>query len=140
MRRNRTSLSIKRVRHSGPSQDVFGRKIQPTREVLGPKAMEKKAAEAREKRKARLNGSLSIYLCLCKLVIWGTLVEMTPDQRRALEALRELPIVGDDDDEIDLGRVTLEDILDGSEPLDISHAGGEFVALTKELKEGLKQL
>jgi hypothetical protein len=65
---------------------------------------------------------------------------MTPDQRRALEALRELPVVGDDDDEVDLGRITLEDILDGSEPLNISHAGGEFAALTEELKEGLQHL
>ena len=66
---------------------------------------------------------------------------MTPDERHALEALRELPIAyDDDDDEIDLGRVTIEDILDGSEPLNISHAGGEFAALTKELKEGLRHL
>jgi hypothetical protein len=64
--------------------------------------------------------------------------EMTPDQRRALEALRDLPLAGNDDDEIDLGRVTIEDILDGSEPLNISHAGGELAALAKELKEGLQ--
>ena len=63
---------------------------------------------------------------------------MTPDERHALEALRELPIVGDDDDETDLGCVTLEDILDGSEPLNISHAGREFAALNKELQEGLQ--
>lgn len=66
--------------------------------------------------------------------------EMTPDQRHALEALRDLPIAGDDDDEIDLGRVTIEDILDGSEPLNISHAGGELAALAEELKEGLQHL
>ena len=48
--------------------------------------------------------------------------------------------MGDNDDEMDLGRVTLEDILDGSEPLDISHAGGEFAALAKELNEGLQHL
>ena len=63
---------------------------------------------------------------------------MTPDKCHALEALRELPIVGDDDDETDLGCVTLEDILDGSEPLNISHAGREFAALNKELQEGLQ--
>ena len=138
MRRNRTSLSSKRVRHSGPSRDVFGRKIQPTREVLGPKAMEKKAADAREKRKARLNGKFVYLFVQLRADNLCTLAEMTPDQRHALEALQELPIVGDDDDKMDLGHITLEDILDGSEPLDISHAGGEFAALTKELKEGLK--
>jgi hypothetical protein len=62
---------------------------------------------------------------------------MTPDERRALEALRELPLVGNDDQHVDLGHVTLEDILDGSEPLNISHAGGEFSALTKELNNDL---
>jgi hypothetical protein len=100
--------------------------------------MEKKAADAREKRKARLNGKFVYLFVQLRADNLCTLAEMTPDQRRALEALRELPIVGDDDDEMDLGHVTLEDILDGSEPLDISHAGGEFAALTKELKEGLK--
>jgi hypothetical protein len=48
--------------------------------------------------------------------------------------------VDDNDEEMDLGHVTLEDILDGSEPLDISHADGECAALTKELKKGLKHL
>ena len=62
---------------------------------------------------------------------------MTPDERHALEALRELPLVGDDDQHMDLGRVTLEDILDGSEPLNINHAGGKFSALTKELSNDL---
>jgi hypothetical protein len=64
---------------------------------------------------------------------------MTPDELRALEALRELPLVGDDDNEIDMGHVNLEDVLDGSEPLDISHAGGEFAVLTRDLKQGLWQ-
>jgi hypothetical protein len=66
--------------------------------------------------------------------------EMTPDQLHALEALRDLPIAGDDDNKVDLGRVTIEDILDGSEPLKISHAGGELAALAEQLKEGLHHL
>jgi hypothetical protein len=54
--RNRTSLSTKKVRHSGPSRDALGRRLQPVREVLGPKALEKRAIAAKERRKARLNG------------------------------------------------------------------------------------
>jgi hypothetical protein len=65
---------------------------------------------------------------------------MTPDERRALEALRELPLDDDDGQHVDLGTITVEDILDGSEPLDISHAGGEFSALTKELSQDLRNL
>jgi len=69
MHRNRTSLSTKRVRRSGPSRDAFGRKLQPTREVLGPKALEKKAAEAREKRKARLEGTFA------GLLVWAVRIK-----------------------------------------------------------------
>ena len=38
------------------------------------------------------------------------------------------------------GTITVEDILDGLEPLDISHAGGEFSALTKETSWDLRNL
>ena len=139
MRQNCTSLSTKKVHRSGPSQDAFGRKLQPSREILGPKALEMKATEAQERRKARLEGMFAV----CAVGIgaeYGCNIhtEMTPDQRRALDALWDLPLAGNDDDEIDLGHVTIEDILDGSEPLNISHAGGELAALAKELKEGLQ--
>lgn len=61
---------------------------------------------------------------------------MTPVQRRALEALRELPLA-DDDPNYSLENVNIEDILDGSEALDISHAGGEFAELAKELNDDI---
>ncbi|KII92209.1 hypothetical protein PLICRDRAFT_102616 [Plicaturopsis crispa FD-325 SS-3] len=61
---------------------------------------------------------------------------MTADERRALEALRDIPIANDDGSHT-FEDVNIEDILDGSEPLNISHAGGEFEALTQELNSEL---
>jgi len=66
-------------------------------------------------------------------------IEMTPDQRRALKALRELPLLdsnGNDPDYEDED-INLGDILDGSAPLDISHGGGEFNELRKALRANL---
>ncbi|KII93196.1 hypothetical protein PLICRDRAFT_383096 [Plicaturopsis crispa FD-325 SS-3] len=116
--RNRTNLSTRKVRHPGPSRDASGCSIPLTHEVLGPTALAKRAKDMHEKRKIRLQ-------------------EMTVDERRALEALRELPIANDDNRDHTFEDVNIEDILDGSEPLNISHAGGEFIALTEELNSEL---
>jgi hypothetical protein len=61
---------------------------------------------------------------------------MIPDERRALEALRELPV--DDSDE-DYEDINLRNILDGSQPLDISHAGGEFQALARDVDRDVRK-
>jgi hypothetical protein len=55
---------------------------------------------------------------------------MSADERRALEALRELPMDDDSGDEY-FGDINLDGILDGSQSLDISHAGGEFETLAQ---------
>jgi len=139
--RNRTSLSSKKVRHCGPSRDKSGRKILPHREVLGPAGLVKKTLQARERQRVRLQGALNITFIFNSLNNTIYTTEMTPDERHALEALRELPLDDNDGQHMDLGTiVTVEDILDGSEPLDISHAGGEFSALTKELSQDLWNL
>ena len=65
---------------------------------------------------------------------------MTPDEQRALEVLWELSLDDNDGQHMDLGTITVEDILDGLEPLDISHAGRESSALTKELSQHLWNL
>jgi len=54
---------------------------------------------------------------------------MSADERRALEALREPPMdnIGDES----FGDIHLDSILDGSQSLEISHAGGEFEALAQ---------
>jgi hypothetical protein len=110
----------------------------------GPKRWKRKLQKLGRSGKLGWRVCLPVYFFVqsrSKLnLICNIHTEMTPDQRRALEALRDLPMAGDDDDEIDLGRVTIEDILDGSEPLNISHAGGELAALAEELKEGLQHL
>ena len=59
--RNCTSLSSKKVRHSGPSRDEFGWRIVPHREVLGPVAIVQKALQAKERQKAHLQGKLISY-------------------------------------------------------------------------------
>jgi hypothetical protein len=56
---------------------------------------------------------------------------MTPGERRHLEALRELP-VADEDSNMVLEDINMQDILNGDEQLDISHAGGEFAVLAAE--------
>ena len=59
---------------------------------------------------------------------------MTPDERRRLEALRELPMADPDEAFED---VNMQDILNGDQPLNISHAGGEFAALAETLGRDL---
>jgi hypothetical protein len=65
---------------------------------------------------------------------------MTPDERRHLEALRELPVADEEDSNMVLEDINLQDILDGDKHLDISHAGGEFAALAAELNRDLRKM
>jgi hypothetical protein len=60
-------------------------------------------------------------------------VEMTTEEKRALEKLRELPVVHDD--EGDLENFDFGDVLAGSAPLEISHAGGEFMAIARAISD-----
>jgi hypothetical protein len=62
---------------------------------------------------------------------------MTSEERKRLEALRELPTADEDDSNNVFEDVNMQDILNGDEPLDISHAGGEFAALAAELDKDL---
>lgn len=55
---------------------------------------------------------------------------MTPAERQKLIDLRDGPMDHDGDWEM------VEDVLHGSEPLDISHVGGEFEIVT-DLRDGL---
>ena len=65
---------------------------------------------------------------------------MTPDEQRRLEALRELPVVDEEDSNMVLEDINMQDILNGDEQLDISHAGGEFAALVTELNSDLQKM
>jgi hypothetical protein len=55
---------------------------------------------------------------------------MTPAEQRAFQEMRELPKEQDSDDWI-----MLDDVLDGSIPLDISHEGGELDGLGDEFRK-----
>jgi hypothetical protein len=51
---------------------------------------------------------------------------MNEHERHAFDKLRDIPEDHDDEE------IYIADVLDGSTPLDISHAGGEFVELLEE--------
>ena len=55
---------------------------------------------------------------------------MTPAEQRAFQEMRELPKEQDSNDWI-----MLDDVLDGSIPLDISHEGGELDGLRDEFRK-----
>lgn len=59
---------------------------------------------------------------------------MTPEDRRKYEQLRAIPEAGDEnEDNFEYTDITINEILDGSAPLEISHAGGEY----EELRDAL---
>ena len=64
---------------------------------------------------------------------------MTPEERRRLKALQELPGLEEEDRSV-FEDVNMHDILNGDEPLNISHAGGEFEALVRELNKDLRKM
>lgn len=57
---------------------------------------------------------------------------MSPDERCALEALQQPPLDDEGDANV-MDDLNIDSILDGSEPLEMSHAGGEFEASTRNL-------
>lgn len=132
--RNRTGLSLKKIRNSGPSRDATGQRIKPSRELLGSQALAKRSVYAKENQLAHLQGQYLILFTSNQLLSVLP-AEMNADERRALDALRELPVADESDPDIILDDINVESILDGSEVLEISHAGGEFEALTDELRK-----
>ncbi|KAG1791005.1 hypothetical protein EV424DRAFT_1549531, partial [Suillus variegatus] len=104
--RNKTGLTSSRIRHVVSHRD---RVLHPTREVLGPSKIAERAAGTNVRKRARTEA-------------------LTADEKRALEALRE-----QDDFDFETHDDPGMNVLDGSEPVDISHAGGEFHELTREL-------
>ncbi|KAJ8585393.1 hypothetical protein M405DRAFT_865430 [Rhizopogon salebrosus TDB-379] len=110
--RNRTGLTSARIRHVVSHRETAARGIAPTLEVLGPRKIAEHAAGAAARKKA----------CLAVL---------TSEEKQVLEALREPHDVDGNnfsgDEDFGFG------VLDGSEMVDISHAGGEFHELTREV-------
>jgi hypothetical protein len=67
-------------------------------------------------------------------------IEMTPDEQHRLEALRELAVMDKEDSDTMLEDINMQDILNGDEHLDISHASGEFAVLAAELNRDLRKV
>ncbi|KIK14596.1 hypothetical protein PISMIDRAFT_32871, partial [Pisolithus microcarpus 441] len=60
---------------------------------------------------------------------------MMPEERQALEALREERNKDQECEWEDAGNITFEDVLNGTEQLEVSNAGGELTDLAQELKD-----
>lgn len=67
-------------------------------------------------------------------------IEMSLEEKQNLQALREnIPMECDDDDHFQSEGITLQDVLDGTIPLGMSHAGGEYEELRKALQSELSK-
>ncbi|KIK24324.1 hypothetical protein PISMIDRAFT_10312 [Pisolithus microcarpus 441] len=111
------SLTSSQIRHIQTHVHQVTGVARTLHELAGPRKIAERSAHAAERKQERLR-------------------EMTITERHALEVLRD-PVsnyadnepVGDDYENEGYGEM----ILDGTEPLDVSHAGGEFQELTRGL-------
>ncbi|KAF7967191.1 hypothetical protein HWV62_35590 [Athelia sp. TMB] len=119
---NRASSSLMKVRRKGSSRDKCGNSIKVLQTILGPTAMVQSSLEAQQKQKARFQ-------------------EMSIEQKRHLITMSQLPLASDEDDTNYMYEdINLANVLDKTEPLEISHAGGEFKALNQELTWNIYQM
>ncbi|KAI5996403.1 hypothetical protein EDD15DRAFT_2365250 [Pisolithus albus] len=115
----RAKLSTSRVHHVLVSCKFSRGVAQTVNEILGPKKIEARATDTRERQRARLEA-------------------MTPQERRALEALHEGQeefFHAETDDAYDITSV-----LDGSKVIDLSHAGGELCDLVRDLFKDVQNM
>ena len=83
--------------------------------------------------------SLTVILAY-SLQLKSDFTEMTPEERCRIEAMREAPIsAGDANMDGEWQDINIHDVLDGTIPLDISHAGGEFAALSDAILSDMTQ-
>ncbi|KIJ58807.1 hypothetical protein HYDPIDRAFT_33820 [Hydnomerulius pinastri MD-312] len=116
-RQGKNPLGNSKVRRVTSSRNPASRGLGPAQQVLGPKKISKYAAEEKEQKRAR----------------WKNI---TNDEKQKLEAQRKKAhedVQYSQDDE-DAGWVDdFADVLHGNQRLDISHAGGEFKELARQL-------
>ncbi|KIM59695.1 hypothetical protein SCLCIDRAFT_81617, partial [Scleroderma citrinum Foug A] len=112
-------LASSKVWQVTSSHHLHARSIRPVQQILGPKKIAEHAVAVRERRNARFNA-------------------MTVEEKQALMALceRQSKTVGDStanfgDDNPDFE--AFDDILSGTHPLDISHAGREFQEMARQV-------
>ena len=135
---SRTRLTAKsnsqHVRNVGSSRNALGiHQARPQSELLGTEAIRARQVEAVAKQHDRFLGKLNCIFVLFKYKIkWQQLstTEMTPAEKKAFHEMQELPEEQDSSDWI-----MLDDVLDGSIPLDISHEGGELDGLGDEFRK-----
>lgn len=132
-RRLRSNLSLRSIRRIGTSRDKNGLPTNSISKIIKHRTLVQQAASYRERRETRLQGKSFIFkggTIEPKVLTFFT--AMTVDERRALEALRDDPALhpsfneGTEDFDFD-------DVWNGTEPLPISHAGGEFNDLARDI-------
>ncbi|KAG1777172.1 hypothetical protein EV702DRAFT_1045562 [Suillus placidus] len=113
--RNRTRLTTQKVRQIKADCNHQGLRVH-VNEVYGPKALVTRAVKAHGEQRARLQA-------------------MSPEERRRLEALVQQQTGNSTFDSMDYGNdsADFDNILNGTHPIDISHAGGEFEDLAREI-------
>lgn len=126
------------VRRLGSSRNKDGLAITPTHTLIGPRKLEKALQENVERRREREQGkSLSPKYPYLQFI---STLEMSLEEKQNLQALREnIPMECDDDDHFQSEDITLQDVLDGTIPLGMSHAGGEYEELRKALQSELSK-
>lgn len=130
MRRTGTVPGKTRVLSSRSSSS--GRPTIVEKTTLGVRGME----EYRRKKELEVRNRLQSKRRLNEDIFGADYspVDMSSAEREALEKLQRVA----EDDDFDAGgssTFNMADILDGSERIDISHAGGEFSALQEDLEE-----
>lgn len=131
-RRPRTNLSLRAVRIIQPTRDRNGLRVRQPDKVYRHKALVEQAATFHARQKAREEGThilQSNSLTTDKLI-----TAMSTEQRQALETLissskrqsskRQAEVPFD---------ATLDDVLEGTEPLEISNGGQEFIDLARDI-------
>ncbi|KAG2350210.1 hypothetical protein BDR05DRAFT_993626 [Suillus weaverae] len=116
---NQTQLTTQKVRQIKADRNHQGLQVHMN-EVYGPKALATRAVKARGEQCARLQA-------------------MSPEEHRRLEALVQQQASNSAFDSMDYGddSVDFNNILDGTHPIDISHVGGEFKDLAREIYRDL---
>ena len=132
-KRNRTNLSLRAVRVIGSSHTRDGLRIRQQDKVMCHSALVANAAKSSERKRARLEGA---YVIISSYPTKYAHVAMTQREREALEELCQ-GIQNHDrewvDDEPGTMSIMIDSVLDGTECLDISHSGKEFLDLAREI-------
>ena len=116
--------TTKSRRYRGPSGSTFAVK-KPSVPFTATSIAKHKVAEAAQ-RATRLQRELHFYFIFIRLLT-NVHIEMSPDELASIENLRNEP--AEEDSDWEMADDTFTNILEGRQPLNISHEGGEFGTL-----------